>query len=116
MENTQWAMFGFDDEHRLIARGPFTPSATLPASGTAFYRNNFALTDPQPWLIPATWEIIPTHAMPRVLLPEIDWQAPDSAAFAQVFQEISHAVRRGSFEKTVPVSVEHGSVKCVVTK
>ena len=110
MEKTQSAMFGIDDDHRLIAHGPFTPCATIPDGGTAFYRNNFALTDPQPWLIPASWEIIPVRDVPEMPLPQIDWQPPDSAAFAQVFQEISQSIRRGTFEKTVPVSVEHGAV------
>lgn len=110
MDDRSWAMYGLDGGRCLVAHGPFTASASMPEGGTAFYCNSFGLTDPAPWRIPTSWEIIAAQDWHAPSLPHIEWEAPDSAAFAQVFQEISHAVRRGVFEKTVPVSVQHGKI------
>ncbi|MFY7818009.1 MAG: chorismate-binding protein [Akkermansiaceae bacterium] len=104
------ALFGLPDERRLIGYGPFTRSARCPDDGVAFYRNDFGLTSEEPWFIPARWEIVDASTLPGAIMPRIDWQAPDAASFAQVFQEISQAIRRGVFEKTVPVSVERGEL------
>ncbi|MFM2297386.1 MAG: hypothetical protein RL117_1093 [Verrucomicrobiota bacterium] len=92
----------------MIGYGPFQRSASRPVDGVAFYLNDFGLTEQEPWLIPQRWEMKDVADFPEPVLPEIAWQAPDAAAFAQVFQEISLAIRRGVFEKTVPVSVEFG--------
>lgn len=102
------ALFGLSEDRRLIGYGPFTRSAQCPADGVAFYRNDFGLTAEQPWFIPQRWEIVDAADLPAAPMPDISWQAPDAASFAQVFQDISLAIRRGVFEKTVPVSVEHG--------
>ncbi len=110
MDEQAWAMYGLDRGVCLVAHGPFTACASMPQQGTAFYCNSFGLTDPSPWRIPASWEIIQVQDWHEPELPHIDWEAPDSAAFAHVFQEISHAVRRGVFEKTVPVSVQRGKM------
>ena len=40
------------DGSRIIGRGPFTAAAQAPATGTAFYVQDFALSDPKPWKIP----------------------------------------------------------------
>jgi menaquinone-specific isochorismate synthase len=102
------ALFGLADGRRMIGYGPFQRSASRPVDGVAFYLNDFGLTEQEPWLIPQRWEMKDVADFPEPVLPEIAWQAPDAAAFAQVFQEISLAIRRGVFEKTVPVSVEFG--------
>lgn len=94
----------------MVGYGPFTRSAQRPSQGVAFYLNDFGLSHATPWLIPQRWEIVETHELPDQAIPRIDWKAPDAAAFAQVFQEISQAIRKGVFEKTVPVSVEFGQI------
>lgn len=104
----EMALFGLSGERRLIGYGPFTRSAQRPHDGVAFYRNDFGLTLEEPWLIPQRWEVIDAAEIPQQALPQIDWQAPDAGSFAQVFQDISLSIRKGVFEKTVPVSVEHG--------
>ena len=38
------------------------------------------------------------------------WTAPDAASFAEVFQQVVDAIRRGAFEKTVPVVAERGEL------
>ncbi len=105
------ALFGLPGERRLIGYGPFARSARCPEEGVAFYRNDFGLSAAEPWLIPARWEIVDAATLPEQAMPVIDWQLPDAASFAQVFQEISLAIRRGVFEKTVPVTVEHGKLR-----
>lgn len=104
------ALFGLPDGRRLIGYGPFASVACRPTDGVAFYLNDFGLRKSHPWLIPQRWEILDAHECPTPVLPQIAWQAPDAGAFAQVFQEISLAIRRGVFEKTVPVSVEFGQL------
>lgn len=94
----------------MIGYGPFIAQAQRPVEGVAFYVNDFGLQSEQPWRIPQRWEIIDASSIEAPALPSVEWQAPDSGAFAQVFQEISQAIRKGIFEKTVPVSVEHGLV------
>ncbi len=107
-ETQEMAYFGLSQGRRLIGYGPFTRSAQRPADGVAFYLNDFGLTDERPWRIPERWEIVESTGIAQEPLPEIEWQAPDAGSFAQVFQDISQAIRQGVFEKTVPVSVERG--------
>ena len=102
------ALFGLPDDRRVIGYGPFTKSSQCPTDGIAFYRNDFGLTHEQPWLIPSRWEVLSANEISAPSLPQIEWQTPDASSFAQVFQDISLAIRKGVFEKTVPVSVEHG--------
>jgi menaquinone-specific isochorismate synthase len=104
----EMALFGLSHGRRLIGYGPFTHSAQRPADGAAFYLNDFGLSVEKPWRIPQRWEVVEAESIPAQELPEINWQAPDAGSFAQVFQDISQAIRKGIFEKTVPVSVEHG--------
>jgi len=106
--NEPLAIFGLPDGRRMIGRGPFMFAATRPDVDVAFYVNDFGLRAEKPWRIPGSWEILQENEIPSAELPEIHWQTPDSANFARVFQEISQAIRQGVFEKTVPVSVEHG--------
>ncbi len=97
----------------VVGHGPFASTAVMPASGTAFYKQDFALNDPQPWKIPAVWEVISQadfaarHAGAAV--PVCHWQAPDAVPFSGVFQEVMAAIHGGLFEKTVPVVTETGS-------
>jgi menaquinone-specific isochorismate synthase len=97
----------------LVGRGPFAPSAKPPRDGVAFYRNDFGLTSPEPWLVPQHWEIVDRKDVATRIgqadgVPSCNWEPPDASAFAAVFQEISAAIRTGAFEKTVPVVVERG--------
>lgn len=109
------AFLDLPDGRRLTGYGPFRTTPAVPASGVAFYRNDFGLGAAEPWWIPKRWEISEravesadsTAGGPLAC----EWEAPDASAFAGVFQEISAAIRAGSFEKTVPVVVEYGSLK-----
>jgi menaquinone-specific isochorismate synthase len=107
------AFLDLPDGRSLIGYGPFRTMDAPPARGAAFYRNDFGLGSASPWWIPARWELRERGDPARLpaATPEpsaCTWEAPDASAFAAVFQEISAAIRAGSFEKTVPVVVERG--------
>jgi menaquinone-specific isochorismate synthase len=110
------AFLDLPDGRTLIGRGPFTRSATAPAAGAAFYRNDFGLTSAAPWWIPRHVEVVARGDLSAALGGPDEplrctWEPPDASAFAAVFQEISAAIRTGTFEKTVPVVVEHGTLE-----
>jgi menaquinone-specific isochorismate synthase len=96
----------------VLGRGPFLAAASPPAGGTAFYLRDFASEDPQPWKIPARVETLGGAAFAARASgsPPLraSWQSLDPGPFSTVFQEVIAAIRGGSFEKTVPVVVEHG--------
>lgn len=98
----------------LCGIGPFESAGSPPEDGrSAFYRNNFDLSDPEPWKIP-------TRAFEasdlRVLLsengstplPEIAWSGLGDTDVRDVFDEILGQIRSGDIEKSVPVLAERG--------
>ncbi len=98
----------------LCGLGPFRASATAPTDGSsAFYWNNFELTDPHPWRIPA--QVFETRDL-RVLLPEngatplpeIAWSGLGDTDVRAVFDEILGRIREGALKKSVPVLTERG--------
>jgi len=97
----------------VIGHGPFESAAAVPATATAFFIQDFALTDPAPWKIPARVEIISHAAFQArhagVAPPPCRWEMLDAVPFSGVFQEIMAAMHGGLFEKTVPVVVETGT-------
>ncbi|MEI6675610.1 MAG: chorismate-binding protein [Verrucomicrobiota bacterium] len=96
----------------VIGHGPFATTAGLPANGTAFYRQDFALNDPQPWKIPAAIEVMSQREFAArhagEAPPVCQWQGLDAVPFSGVFQEVMAAIHGGLFEKTVPVVTETG--------
>ncbi|MEY5013088.1 MAG: hypothetical protein RLZ22_358 [Verrucomicrobiota bacterium] len=102
------------DGTRIVGHGPFTSSAEAPHDGTAFYLQDFALSDPLPWKLPSRVECLTaeTVAAENKAEPiECDWQALDATPFSSVFQEIMTSIHSGEFEKTVPVVTETGICK-----
>ena len=97
----------------VIGYGPFESRAAMPATGTAFFIQDFALNDPQPWKIPAELEVLSNHDFAArhasVPPPDCQWQAIDAVPFSAVFQEVMTAIHCGLFEKTVPVVTETGA-------
>ena len=107
------AVFGTPDGGLLVGRGPFEVLADPPANGVAFYRNDFALSFPAPWLVPDRVERVERGGSLEGLshdLPEIEWEEPGVDPFAEVFAEVSQAIRSGSIEKSVPVVTAGGRV------
>lgn len=98
----------------LCGIGPFQPSAEPPGDGnSAFYRNNFDLSDPGPWKIPT--RVFETSDL-RILLsengstplPEIAWSGLGDADVRGIFDEILGQIERGELKKSVPVLAERG--------
>ncbi|BDS06267.1 hypothetical protein NT6N_13070 [Oceaniferula spumae] len=96
----------------VVGLGPFESQASAPESGTAFYCNDFTLSDPQPWKIPS--EVREVESLVEVGLEsshvEVDWQELEPDGFAKVFAEINEMISRGVIEKSVPVATEHGVI------
>lgn len=98
----------------LCGIGPFEPSAEPPGEGcSAFYRNNFDLSEPGPWRIPA--RVFETSDL-RILLsengatplPEIAWSGLGDADVRGIFDAILGQIERGELKKSVPVLAERG--------
>jgi len=109
------AMVARTDGSVVIGRGPFDSSARPPEKGVAFYRNDFGLSDAEPWKIPASWEIMDRSGAMDALGGRgnfsCEWTDLDAGPFAKVFLEVSEAIRHGVFEKTVPVVTERGRLQ-----
>ena len=114
MSSSVTALLGWSDGRVLVGHGPFETRANPPEQGAAFYRNDFGLSAAEPWWVPERWELCEPGGIQGVLaevkFPEVDWTVPEASEFADVFEEITTSIRRGMFEKTVPVVVEGGRV------
>jgi len=94
----------------VVGLGPFENRASAPESEAAFYCNDFTLSDPEPWKVPA--EIREVSSLEEVgLAPvstDVRWRELDPEGFANVFAEINEMISRGVIEKSVPVATENG--------
>lgn len=98
----------------LCGIGPFEACAEAPeGGGTAFYRNNFELTEPHPWWIPSkTFEtddlrvLLPDNG--ATPLPEIAWSGLGDTDVRGIFEEILAQIEAGRLKKSVPVLTERG--------
>lgn len=110
-----FAMVARTDGSVVIGRGPFFSCARPPERGVAFYRNDFGLGDAEPWKIPASWQVVDRAGALAALGGNrsfsCEWEELDAGLFAAVFLEVSEAIRRGVFEKTVPVVTERGRIQ-----
>ena len=72
----------------------------------SFFAPDFALNDPEPWLIGT--ETDRTATFPPAELPRLTHRAgPSPAEFDLTFEDITKRVARGEFQKVVPVVFEH---------
>ncbi len=99
----------------VVGHGPMSRSSEPPADGVAFYLRPFEQVEDKPWRIPLEHEIITLEELSKRLPkgPELrcHWETMDTVAFSEVFQEIVDAIRKGWFEKTVPVVTESGQAE-----
>ena len=100
------------DGSAVIGHGPFQASAQPPTHGLAFYVQDFAMTDSEPWKTPHHVEEITVVGLADRFADgaaaDFEWAALDAASFSVVFQEVMSCVHGGIFEKTVPVVTECG--------
>jgi len=105
------AVFGAPDGGLVLGEGPFESLSAPPLEGVAFYRNDFALSSPSPWFVPRrVRRLAPGESLDVVSgeFPVISWEEPEVDPFAEVFGEVSHAIRGGLIEKSVPVMKAKG--------
>lgn len=88
-------------------KGPFQELSLPPESGIAFYVNKFELTDPYPWKVPSSYQVL-THEeiLAQRMCPSLELTEDEPLAplkFAEVFQQIQTEIRLGALQKSVPV-------------
>jgi menaquinone-specific isochorismate synthase len=98
-----------------LGTGPFTALADCPTQGTAFYINDFDLSDPLPWKVPTTLHRIdamealaPWMGIPAPLL--VRWGKPATEGFKMAFRRIRREVLAGRLDKMVPALTAHGEL------
>ena len=103
------------DGSTVIGHGPFEESCNPPASGVAFYVQDFALKGNSPWKIPKRIERITASELARRFADpsalSCEWKPLDAAPFSVIFQEVMSCIHSGIFEKTVPVVTERGTAR-----
>jgi len=96
----------------FIGWGPFEQSPMRKPGRPAFYIADFFLDDPHPWRHPADWEELTFAALAdrfgQAAAPRIEWQPMTLAEFKPLFDSAKAAMRRGDFNKIVPVQFENG--------
>ena len=100
------AVFGTRTGEVIVGYSPFTKLDKPPSTGVAFYKNDFSLSDEQPWLVPARFEVL--KSMPQAAPLNVSWEAPDPSGFTEVFREVTEAIGQGVIEKSVPVVTVKG--------
>ena len=98
----------------LCGIGPFDSLSAPPTDGrSAFYRNNFELSDSAPWKVPE--RCFETEDL-RILLAqngstpllEIAWSGLGDTDVRGIFDEILEDIEKGELKKSVPVLTERG--------
>lgn len=96
--------------------GPFAGAAEPPSDGrAAFYINDFQLSDPAPWKVPArafetadVRQLLPENG--STPLPAIEWHGLRDGEFRGIYDEIQREIAGGRLEKSVPVITERGQL------
>ena len=106
----EFAMLGIGGGRFVCGTGPFESRESPPEDGAiAFYSNDFSLSDPKPWKVPAHAEI---SELPAELFSlrdgEVspDWVPPGLAEWESVFSEVSGKISLEEINKAVPVVTE----------
>jgi menaquinone-specific isochorismate synthase len=96
----------------FVGWGPFDQLPMRRPDSPAFFITDFFLADPHPWRHPAQWEEMSFQELaerfPSASPPRIEWQPLKLDDFAPLFDSAKEAMRRGEFQKIVPVVFESG--------
>ncbi len=112
----EFALFRLPDGRAWLGEGPFTALAAAPAAGGAFYINDFDLSDPKPWKVPAKLHAITAESLAKTIhlngtaAPQIHWAKPATEWFKMAFRRIRREVLAKRIEKMVPVLTESGTL------
>ncbi len=109
MVGERFALLKQADGSYLYGEGPFISAASRPAGESAFYINDFSLSDSKPWKIPAKMRVLDSLSFPAGEL-AVDWASLAPDGFAEVFNQVTAAIDRGDIKKSVPVATETGCV------
>lgn len=112
---TDIALFRLPNGQAWLGQGPFTELAEMP-SETAFYWNDFDLSDPRPWKVPASLHHVSGAADLEVVAGpaqslQVLWEKPQTEGFKMAFRRIRREVLAARLQKMVPVLTERGRVK-----
>lgn len=106
------AIFGTKEGEILVGYGPFTQQAMPPESGVAFYRNDFALSETEPWFIPSRVGTLEKADLSDASeVNKVEWTEPDSGPFADIFREVNDSIQQGVIQKSVPVVTQTGKAQ-----
>ena len=105
-----YAFIRLPDGSFRVGVGPFEESAS-PVDEPCFYANNWRLTDPAPWKVPARIE--KTADLTEILEGAVgsmtaQWQAPSFDEFRPAFQQVASLIGDEGVRKMVPVVTECG--------
>jgi menaquinone-specific isochorismate synthase len=96
----------------FVGWGPFDQLPMRRPESPAFFIADFFLDDPHPWRHPRSWEEISFAELAarfgEAPPPRIEWDPMTIDAFAPLFDSAKAAMRRGEFNKIVPVQFENG--------
>jgi isochorismate synthase EntC len=96
----------------FVGWGPFDQAPVRRAGRPAFFITDFFLGDPHPWRHPAEWEELSTDELaerfPDSAPPDVVWEPPSLGNWAALFDSAVERMRRGDFNKIVPVVFESG--------
>ncbi len=96
----------------FVGWGPFEQLPFRRPERPAFYIADFFLDDPHPWRHPAVWEETTfddlAQRFPPAPPPRIEWEPLTPETFKLLFDSAKSAMKRGDFEKIVPVQFEGG--------
>ncbi len=98
----------------VVGYGPFEARERPPGS-TAFYVNDFTLSDPAPWKVPAFHRrgdqlaaLLQVDAAPGP--PRVEWQPVEKHGFKMAYRRVRREIRAGQLEKLVPVVTQRGRI------
>lgn len=111
---TELAFIRLPDGRAWLGEGPFEALTAPPATGAAFYINDFDLTDPSPWKKPARLHAVDAASLAKwadkdAEALKIVWQKPATEWFKMAFRRIRREVLGGRLEKMVPVLTKKGT-------
>lgn len=111
---TDIAFFRLPNGRAWLGVGPFTAQARMPGT-SAFYWNDFDLSDPSPWKVPARLiEVTGEMDLSALLRGDeplrVLWEKPPTEGFKMAFRRIRREVLAARLQKMVPVLTESGKV------
>ena len=112
---TELAFMRLPDGRAWLGEGPFQALTGPPATGAAFYINDFDLSDPAPWKKPARLHEVDARLLATLTdgadaEPRILWQKPATEWFKMAFRRIRREVLGGRLAKMVPVLTKKGAL------